>query len=123
MYVKDIGCNTSDETARRIFIDIFKGERLDIVEHILPQIFCQSAGRGGAGAPRQRPEGQGQAGHDHQLRPIAQEYVHAAARLDVVDEIGDDEGDDALHDHLAGDQYGGKQGRRLVLADAAGQSF
>ena len=82
----------------------------------------EGAGRGAEGTG-QGAQQQGQQGQNDQDHTVTDDHVHAAAGLDLIDQLGNQIRDDALENHLAGDQNRRQDRRLLVFPNAFGQGF
>jgi len=87
------------------------------------QVFGEARRRGGAEPAGGRAAAEREHREEQQPETVAHDDVHAAALLDIGDESGREQRDDALAGHLAHHEQGGQDGGFFVFADALHESF
>ncbi len=84
-------------------VDVLEGEALNSIEHVLPQIPCKAGGCRRAIVAGRDAEQQRNHGHDHQDHTIVKNHIQTGTRLDLIDQLRNDEGDNAFHHHFTAD--------------------
>ena len=112
-----------DEPGRGEFVDIRKGETLDVLIHRQAQVRREAGAAVGGEPAGQDAEQEAQAGDADHHRPVPV-HVRQAPRADaLVDDGRRHIRDQHAHDHLQGRPQRGQQGRGLVLPDLLEYGF
>ena len=118
LHVHDVGGEARHERGAREAVDHREGEGLDVVEHVLAEVLGKADGGLRAGEARRRAEGERDERHEGEKPASGEDLREVRARLDRVDEVGGEQRDQHLEDHLAEHQQGSGDGGAPVLADA-----
>ena len=123
LHVRDVRWQAGHEARHGEAVDVLEGIPLNLVEHVLAQVAGEAAARRSAGGAGEGAEGQGERGHHEQHGAVAEQHVHGASALDLIDEVGGEERNDTFQNHFTGDEYLSEHGGLFVLPDALGQNL
>ena len=118
-----IGSQTGDDGRGGKLVDVGKAVVLDVVIHIVTQVFGKAGAGFGGKDSRGAAEAQRRDGTQYQLYGLTDHRLHILHHDAVVIELGHDQRDGDLHGHLANHSQGAEYGRPFIFPDAPGQSF
>ena len=121
--VADVRGHPGDERRRRKAVDVLKGEALDPLENIPPQIPRKARRSPRPGKARRRAAGERQQRHQYQHQPQPDNRLHLDAGLDAVNQFGGIKRDQDFNEDLPDDQQQRQDGGLLKLPHAAQHGF
>ena len=127
LQVPDIRRHTRNERGRRELVNVLEGKCLNVVEHILPDIFGKPRGCPCTRCARKRSGCQGNDCHCNENAAVHPYLSHIDRRrtglVDYIDELRDNEGNETFQNNFDRDKNGRKNGGRLIFPNTFGECF
>ena len=123
LHIGHIGGHTGDQAGGGIFVQVGKGEALDICKHSPAQVAGKAAAGLGSQASGAGAEKQGKHRHEHHQQTGAVHIGHVPLLHPVVDDGGHHQRDEHLHHHFQHHKDGREDGDPFEFPQMGKQCF
>ena len=123
LHVGHVGGHTGDQGRGGEFVDVDKREGLNFLEDVVSEVFGEARGRLGAGEARHTAATQRDDRHERENQSCLCHTLDAVARVDAVDQIRRDKGDQTLNNRFHYNENERDESGFFVLSYAFCQLF